>query len=1094
MPTKRLTGRHRDKQRTAGQRQGIRFKDVVIFSLIPLLVGAYLLAAALLDYHQHSQFKDWWSRHPDLNSFLLKRIWTATRFFKIITLQQQLDAEAADAGIIRLRVDPSQLHLWQRDGLALWDQWIDAALVHGSTFHPVKLRKRGDTSIHWLTEKKSFTLKTSKSSLFKGYRRLAFTVKEVLPQYLTNRLAAQFGLLTPFSTITPVFLNDRFYGIYRAAELIDESFLRRQGRMPGNIFRGDTAERGEYFKGLPRNLFVNPYIWDRTAVVNSPSNDKLTIPQDFLLALHGTTFVDHLHLMNWLDQDEIARLFALMLIVGDPYHMSGVHNQFWYEDPSSGVLHPVPWDLRLLRLKASTREPLHRINDFLRVVLRNPLVSDHTFHLLSQYLADDKLLQQAERIVHDIYHRYQSHFEHDHLKRYLIPDVGAPSEVMAIFKDNLHLLKDWIRDSAIVYRAEIQTAHPIVLDFEARGYVGNDLHALEVAGDLKSTGATQLIADWNRNGILDASDPELPSQWSSTGAGGRMALVSPLALLPGIDTQQRAEIKPAPLHYRLFIKGIDKTSRITAVHADLRNRATQEPARIAAWQPGRTISPTPSWHPWQYPAPTPTIYRLSGDAHLSSTMRIPKGSTLIIEAGAKVHMAPDVSILAWGRVFARGSQTQPITFLPAVKGQPWGAIALQGPGANGSLFEHAQFTGGGGATLGRITYKGMVSIHRATGVTFHHSTFSNNTRSDDALNAVHAKVDLYDCTFIQANADAVDFDYSFGVIQNCQFDLSGNDAIDLMTSAPKIVGNLIRRSGDKGISIGEASHPFIFNNYITECVRGVEIKDRSEPWLVHNLITKNRVGIVQAVKNWRYGSGGWGKLVNSALEDNEVDLRSDRASRLTQIGSILGAPTHKGLAALDAQNIDWILAHYGIRSSAQTAGLLDSWQEADATTPKLSVTFQDDFDALTDGWSSNNSVLRLKKDAQNLVTSLRGSSGYIAQPVDWDLSDPQFTYVVVFELTGRQVQSTELTLFSSAGASKHAFDMPAATSSYTFASMKLQPAHYKAIQIAATSTANTSRIALHSYRLYALPQDTSPSPIEHSFRFQKEALGLREGS
>ena len=1094
MPRLNFTGRHANRHGAASWRKGVRLRDVVIISLLPLLVGAYLIGASLLDYRQYSQFKDWWSRHPDLNSFLLKRIWTATRFPKLMALQSQLDAEAADAGIIRLRVDPGQWHLWQRDGLAWWDQWIDAALVHGSTFPPVKLRKRGDTSVHWITEKKSFTLKTSKSSLFKGYRRLAFSVKEVLPQHLTNRLAAQFGLLTPFSAITPVFLNDRFYGVYRAAELIDESFLRRHDRMPGNIFRGDTAERGEYFKGLPRNLFVNPYIWDRTAVVNSPYNSKLTIPQDFLLSLHGTTFADHLHLMNWIDQDEIARLFALMLVVGDPYHMSGVHNQFWYEDPASGRLHPIPSDLRLLRLKTSTQEPLHRINDFLRAVLRNPLILDYTFNLLHQYLANDNLLKRAEYLVHTIYSRYQPHFEYDHLKRYLIPDVGTPAEVIAILKDNLRLLSDWSKDSTIGYHAEIQSADPIILDFEARGYVGNDLHDLEVAGDLKSVVAMQVIADRNRNGILDASDPELPSQWSATAAGGRITLASPLALLPGLDTQQRADIRPAPLHYRLFIKGADQTSRITAVHANLRNRATKESARIAPWQPGNTVSPTPSWHPWQYQTPTPTIYRLSGDAHVSNTMRIPEGSTLIIEAGAKVRMAPDVSILARGRVVARGSQTQPITFLPAVKGRPWGTVALQGAGANGSLFEHVQFTGGGGATLERVTYKGMVSVHWTTGVTFKHSTFSNNMRSDDALNAVHANVDLYDCAFIRTNADAVDFDYSSGVIQNCHFDLAGNDAIDLMTSRPRIVGNHIRRSGDKGISIGESSHPFVFNNYIAECTRGVEIKDGSEPWLVHNLITKNRVGIVQAVKNWRYGSGGWGKLVNSAIVDNEINLRSDRASRLTQIGSTLGMAAQHGKENHDAQNIDWLLAHYGIQPTVHGAGLLDSWQVAAAITPKRSVTFKNDFDALTDGWERNSNVSRLEKRAQNLVASLRGGSGHIAQTVDWELTDSQFMYFLVFELTGRQVQSTELTLLSSAGVSTHAFDIPETSSSYAFVTAKLKPAHYKTIQIAATPVANTSRIELHSYQLYAIPQDISPSSIEHSFHFRQNTLGIREGS
>ena len=179
-------------------------RDLVIFTLLPLLLILYLIVGSIRDYHQAQQFDDWWARSVGLNTFITARAKAAICHPKFAALDRRLDREKIDPGIIRLQV-PSELWVpWQRDPLALRRQWIDATLVRGNRLHPVKLRKRGDTSVHWVTDKKSFTVKTKRRSLFQGYRRLAFSVKTVLEQYLANRLASEFDLLAPFTTVTPV--------------------------------------------------------------------------------------------------------------------------------------------------------------------------------------------------------------------------------------------------------------------------------------------------------------------------------------------------------------------------------------------------------------------------------------------------------------------------------------------------------------------------------------------------------------------------------------------------------------------------------------------------------------------------------------------------------------------------------------------------------------------------------------------------------------------------------------------------------------------------------------------------------------------------
>ena len=219
------------------------------------------------------------------------------------------------------------------------------------------------------------------------------------------------------------------------------------------------------------------------------------------------------------------------------------------------------------------------------------------------------------------------------------------------------------------------------------------------------------------------------------------------------------------------------------------------------------------------------MHRLRGDTRLRETLVIPKNETLVIDAGTTVQLDPDVSII-YGKVVIRGTSEHPVTFAPTVKGKPWGTFALQGDGANGSILEHARFSGGGGASLGRIEYTGMVSIHWASQVMFSNCEFSNNVRSDDTLHAVHSNLSVQNSSFLRTHADAIDFDFSSGTIANNRFEASGNDGIDLMGSAPDIIGNRITGSGDKGISIGEESSPFVFNNYIARSSRGIEDQER----------------------------------------------------------------------------------------------------------------------------------------------------------------------------------------------------------------------------------------------------------------------------
>ena len=142
-------------------------------------------------------------------------------------VEQRLDPKARDGGIIRIIVPKLEWEAIHADANQGWDRWVDATLVDGSTQYAVKVRKRGDTSVHYTTAKRSFTVRTPSDEFYKGYRTIGLSAKDVLPSFVSNSLAREFGLLAPHTSVSPVFINDKFYGVFRLTETIDE--LREAG-------------------------------------------------------------------------------------------------------------------------------------------------------------------------------------------------------------------------------------------------------------------------------------------------------------------------------------------------------------------------------------------------------------------------------------------------------------------------------------------------------------------------------------------------------------------------------------------------------------------------------------------------------------------------------------------------------------------------------------------------------------------------------------------------------------------------------------------------------------------------------------------------
>ncbi len=958
--------------------------DALVLSS-PLVLGLLLAGvAAVGDYTEARQFDDWWSRAVTLPKAFAGQVLAAARTPRAMTVRQRLDAAADDGVALRLRVSSAEWDAYVANAFASDNPWVDAEIVREGGAVDVRVRRRGDTSVHWTTPKTSFTLRAAKGERIRGFRDLALSGKEVLASHIANSVPAEFGVRTPFTAVTPVYLNERYYGLFRAVEPIDESYLRRQGWLPGNVYRADTAERGEYYKGLPRNVFNNPYIWDRVAEGTDTDAAALANLSRWLLdgALPGLD--DHQRFMGRVDREATARLMASMLVVGDPYHMSGVHNHFWFEDPSTGLLTPLPWDLRLLNLTGPATNPLNR---FFANAFRDPFLASDALRFVHDAV-EDGLLERIETELHQTTQRFAPHLAFEDLRRELVSNPGDPDEIRRQLRENLATLDEWARDGRIGFLATDAGGHWI-LDFESAGFAGADLVGLRFEG--ADADDIRIYADRDLDGFRGPGDSPV-----TTAASGRvLSLDGPIELYAAWRHDDR-RFSPGRVHYRLYVEGPGTLRGVTPI---LRNRVTGETVTHGALTGGAPLGDGAGFHPWAFDTPRGRMVRLSGAVRLPETLRLSEQDTLVIAAGTTITLDPDVSIIARGLVLAEGTAARPIEFVASRLDLPWGTLALQGGGADGSRLTHARFVRGGGGREGRIDYKGMVSIHRARDVRLTNVTFEDNMRSDDALNVVHAEVFVSGCIFRRANGDAIDYDYSEGTIERCTFEDARNDAIDLMTSSPLIRSNRILRSSDKGISIGESSHPLVVDNHIADGGRGIEIKDRSFPVILHNTIEGNEIGVLSGAKNWRYAAGGSGLLALSRVSGNVTELERDAVSTL----SIIDSPVGTGPAPATGEPPLWVHAAHGLGSRASRPGALGQAARWTAPLEALwSVDFRSDdarFYDDAEGWDRAGR-LRLRQGGGVLSVRIERGDVRWGRAVDWNLRG---VAEFVVELTGRDL-------------------------------------------------------------------------------------------
>ena len=800
--------------------------------------------------------------------------------------------------------------------------YVKGRLLINGKIEKAKVKYRGDTFYRWAWDKKSLRIKTTKNNLLDGLRHnnlLAPRAEEQLNNHLSYRLANIMGLVAPATEVVRLFVNGEDRGVHIKVEQINELTLRRHRLMPGDIYRGEIIGKDRFRGSNISSLFDSPAVWDKVAI-NNHFDEHNIAPLRMLIDLvnRGSNPNAQAKLSEIMDMAVWGRYSAYESLTQST-HADDIHNLRLYYDPWRGKFLPVVWDtmgwhgqVRGASYKpeiiaSSLMKTMFNNGDFIRarsLALKQFFDSgkDELFQrevaesirIMEKEILSDPFLQppdpsmvkgymrHLERVIEDVFDRTKRiNFEVvAGAKNYDYYVLHNP-DLKTAWKESGEELYSWGEAHwNIVGQKENRSVIPVshvryirtrqLLELSVAGRYPLRVLKLEYDGPITVKPQVEVS--------LTTAEGEVFVDISGTVEIDGNFLYLNAGFLPNVTTAQINDrlhrVVWAPGNYRIQFTGLNPEQQLINLTVQRSDKwlAAVEVKALDQNVFNNLYAPLAA-----QTAREPEIW--AGDVTLTghNTMHNP----LLIKAGTTVRLGPGATLVLKDRLTAVGTPEAPIQFLPMQKDQaPWGAIVLQGRGADGTQLAHCKITGGSGSKGDLFEYSGMLSIHNVKNVYIGNCRFENNSVVDDMLHTVYSELRLEGVRFENAFSDAVDFDISKAQIADSYFEGSGNDAVDLMTSEVVITGTVFKHNGDKGISVGENSRLFGANNRLSENKIGIQSKDRSSVVLFNHSFVNNKTALHAYKKNWQYGEGGKIFIAKSVIVGGEVTVQAQKRSSI----------------------------------------------------------------------------------------------------------------------------------------------------------------------------------------------------------------------
>ncbi len=748
-----------------------------------------------------------------------------------------------------------------------------------SNFRKIQIRYRGDNPNGWAREKKSFRIKTRKKSLLNNERVINYHLPQeenIIGTYISYYIGKQINIPTPDVELIEARINGVPSGVFLKNSQIDEIFLRRNNKMPVNIYKGEQYHTE---KALERSndLFNNPSLWSKIAVFNQRSEDDYSDLARFINLIRLAQVSDkHFKELKYVaDINEWAK-FSAFQTINQSWHNSLDHNMRLISDLWSGKVTPI----------------VHDTGSLFTIEKNNSLIFDYSPHSLYEvynqsseflslkynYLYDiltsDVLLNTADHST-ELIDKLKNSWERETNRT----QFGMTNGIITRKTDISTMENIWMQiPEGIKSRNQIMLKKlsevPNISWFQNKNKISLVTKSLMSVSDvsIKSNkndySELSVYFDRDNNNKISDDDILIPTKFEKN----KIILFAEFftnrnSIKSKFEDWPTIELRDTQFNL-IFSKPIEIN------HVEAKNSLTNKIFVV----PNKKLN-------GQSPLKLniPIVKSQLEDEEWSGTKEI-KGNFIInnpvvVAPGTIILMNKDSNIIFRNKLTINGTQENPVEIKPLDNKKIWGTFALQGKETIGSTLSHVKISGGSGHETANHKYSGMLSIHDTSDIILNNITLEKNKIYDDTVHFVYAdNIKINKCYIKDSFADAIDIDISKISIDGCKITNSGNDGIDSMTSLVKIENSDIRGSGDKGISIGENSDVLIVKTNLENNYIGLQTKDSSTSLLVDSHLNNNLIQSDAYQKNWQYGGGGNVEIYNTDIKPIIDKISNDKRS------------------------------------------------------------------------------------------------------------------------------------------------------------------------------------------------------------------------
>jgi hypothetical protein len=713
-------------------------------------------------------------------------------------------------------------------------EYVDASFMSGGKIIPIELRLKGDWTDHLETNKWSFRIKIGGDNAFRGMKTFSIQnphTRSFMLEWFAHKMYEKEDILTTRYIFIPVIINGKKMGVYALEEHFDKQLLEYRNRREGPIVKFDESGVWQL-----HYLEKNEHIYYRTPAFESAevtpfkknrTNKSESLTKQFNIAKgQMERYRNHdANVDDYFDVESLARFIALSDVINGK-HGSIWHNQRNYFNPVTNKLEPIAYDCFMSPNLIQTKVDIEGLDrsrkkhfTLIEAALSNPEVEAKYFEYLKKF--------SSEKYV-------------DALFTELKEEIKAAETLLNFEYPNIKLDKEFFRTNAEKVREQLpeyaeHRKNPNVESEEKKPFavlpenvIFTDM-ALKVNLEENKEDGSVTIS------VRNFHSAELEIFGYSTKANKILIVPIPKTVLKAFGTKAEAQFinlkeKPRRIHYRAKNCGVKEFK-----------------AKIDKWGIAKPIQLLDKSAHIRVPVKGSKEVILSGKSVLRGDMHIPKGYTLIIEAGAEIELINKASIVSYSPIDIRGTKDSPV-HISSSDGTANGLVVISDEASkmNYAIFDNLNTMNKNGWTLtGAVTfYGGDVAIDNCE--------FLNNN-CEDGLNLIRCHFTVQNSTVSNAYSDGFDADFCTGTLKNSTFLKTGNDCIDFSGSVITIDNCTVSEAGDKGISGGEGSNLIVTNCTIDVAHIAVASKDLSVVTVENISITNSKYGFACYRKKPEYG-------------------------------------------------------------------------------------------------------------------------------------------------------------------------------------------------------------------------------------------------